>query len=1092
MASNRNNASFHDTGIIKSILEITAKHTTPADTKFTYTFENFFHPYVGELIAKLNRESLPGMLDAKYHQSLKKHFFEDFYKPLDSDVVQVEPFDKEIDVSVGGPYANYNWELLFHVPLTIAVHLSKNQRFSEAQRWFHYIFDPTCNDTSDPRPERFWRFIAFRKPGGAKQVDELLVVLSKPDAECSEDELKQKKETLDGYEAIKNKPFHPHAVARSRHLAYQYNVVMKYLDNLIAWGDSLFRQDTIESINEATQRYVLAANILGQRPQRIPPPGTVRPKTFAELKARGLDAMGNALVELEGKFPFNLGQPQTTKTDTDATGPLFGIGRTLYFCIPKNDKLLGYWDTVADRLFKIRHCMNIEGMVRQLALFDPPIDPGMLVKAAAAGIDIGSIISGLNQPIGPVRSLMLIQKALELCGEVRGLGSALLSAIEKRDGEHMALLRQGHEIKIQQMAQDVRFLQWKQAEESTESLLRSRASALERYHYYQRLLGMKPDSKAVPDTLPLERQKLTEENFDEVYADLVGQYDKDIKALAFGPLNLAGGTSPTNQSGAMGQGALFLNTNEQVDLNEHAPDSRDLMHEATVSDAIGKASIFLPDTNINIHYWGIGSTLDIPIGELFARGASIASNFQNTGAKIHDSEGNSASKTASYERRADDWMLNSNLAAHELMQIGRNLIGSLIAEQIAYHEYQNIQKQIKHSKEVDRFLHEKFSNEELYAWMQGEISRLYYKYYRFAFDTARKAEQTMKQELMRQEVDATDYIKFNYWDGGRKGLLSGEALYLDIKRMEMAYHDHNKRGYEITKHISLRQLDPSALLQLKATGSCEITIPEWLFDLDCPGHYMRRIKTISVSLPSVVGPYTSINCTLSLQKSTLRKSSLLKDGEYTRDGSEDDRFTDYYGTIQSIVTSDAQNDSGVFELNLRDERFLPFEGAGAESTWKLDLPAEYRQFDYNTISDVIIHMRYTARQGGGQLKGKAEERIKEIVEDAQSSGLVRLFSMEHDFSNEWHRFVVSDQNDNFTATIKKEYFPYIAQGFDIIVSQIQLFSIKNQSVEPIDSSSIVVNTLDQINDNNEGQIAIAENEIDKKGHLFLVLGYTIQ
>jgi hypothetical protein len=38
-----------------------------------------------------------------------------------------------------------------------------------------------------------------------------------------------------------------------------------------------------------------------------------------------------------------------------APGPLFGIGRALYFCIPRNDKLLGYWDTVADRLFKIRH-----------------------------------------------------------------------------------------------------------------------------------------------------------------------------------------------------------------------------------------------------------------------------------------------------------------------------------------------------------------------------------------------------------------------------------------------------------------------------------------------------------------------------------------------------------------------------------------------------------------------------------------------------------------------------------------------------------------------------------------------------------------
>ena len=110
---------------------------------------------------------------------------------------------------------------------------------------------------------------------------------------------------------------------------------------------------------------------------------------------------------------------------------------------------------------------------------------------------------------------------------------------------------------------------------------------------------------------------------------------------------------------------------------------------------------------------------------------------------------------------------------------------------------------------MDQFLHEKFTNEELYVWMQGEISRLYYEYYRFAFDTARKAERTMKQELMRPELDAQDFVKFNYWDGGRKGLLSGEALYLDVKRMEMAYHENNKREFELTRHVSLRQLDPA-------------------------------------------------------------------------------------------------------------------------------------------------------------------------------------------------------------------------------------------------------------------------------------------
>ena len=159
-----------------------------------------------------------------------------------------------------------------------------------------------------------------------------------------------------------------------------------------------------------------------------------------------------------------------------------------------------------------------------------------------------------------------------------------------------------------------------------------------------------------------------------------------------------------------------------------------------------------------------------------------------------------------------------------------------------------------------------------------------------------------------------------------------EAGWNKWKGQEMAYHENNKREYELAKHVSLRQLDPLALLALTAAGSWEVDVPEWLFDVDNPGHYMRRIKNVSLSIPSVTGPYTSVSCTLSLLRSTVRKSPLLKDDEYKRIGSEDDRFADYFGTIQSVVTSSANNDSGMFETNLPDERFLPFEGAGVLST----------------------------------------------------------------------------------------------------------------------------------------------------------------
>jgi len=55
---------------------------------------------------------------------------------------------------------------------------------------------------------------------------------------------------------------------------------------------------------------------------------------------------------------------------------------------------------------------------------------------------------------------------------------------------------------------------------------------------------------------------------------------------------------------------------------------------------------------------------------------------------------------------------------------------------------------------------------------------------------------------MRPEFDDLRIIKFGYWDGGRKGLLAGEQLGLDLRRLELAYLEHNRREHEMTKHVS--------------------------------------------------------------------------------------------------------------------------------------------------------------------------------------------------------------------------------------------------------------------------------------------------
>src|SRR5205807_6425258 len=131
-------------------------------------------------------------------------------------------------------------------------------------------------------PQRYWKVLRFQKT-----LSERIQDLLKQVDDQSSDIHKQVQQWRDN-------PFNPHVIARMRLIAYQKNVVMKYIDNLIAWGDQLFQQDTMESINEATQLYILASEILGPRPEQVPPQGTIQPQTYAGLQSL-LDKFSNAV-----------------------------------------------------------------------------------------------------------------------------------------------------------------------------------------------------------------------------------------------------------------------------------------------------------------------------------------------------------------------------------------------------------------------------------------------------------------------------------------------------------------------------------------------------------------------------------------------------------------------------------------------------------------------------------------------------------------------------------------------------------------------------------------------------------------------------
>ncbi len=975
--------------------------------KYGEQFKNMYHPLVCALRSVLYKDGIPALMKRetqlqKTNFDFKSHFNpnpqivpQTFIKNPDGTKTLSYPIEN-IDFESDGSYSTYNWDLFFRVPLHIAGSLTKNQRFEEAMTWFHYMFNPT-GALSGNGVQKYW----VTKPFYLNQetdyiiqrIDTLMYGVSDsshpnvPTGASSDPAIRELEFAISEW---RNKPFRPDVVMRFRPVAYQKALLMKYIDNLTEWGDYLFRQDTMESIAQATQMYILADKLLGPRPRIIPSAVKQPYETYNQIEAK-LDSFGNALIELENILPDLSVLPEGGNELPPSPVTL----SMLYFCIPSNDKMFEYWDRVADRLFKIRHCQNNDGVERSLALFAPPIDPGMLVRAAASGLDLSSVIAGLNAPTPYYRFNILSQKATELAQEVRGLGNSLLQALEKKDAESMSLLRSELELKVLNAVKDIKELQIDEAKEQIEVLKRTRKVTEERQMYYSKI----------------------------------------EKIIAKEQLNL-----------------------------DKLGDSKNWQLLAQSSNALAGVMALVGDYHIGGSGFGGSPVAYAKYGGInFMQAARSAGEVLDIFSSLASYEASCASITGGQDRRWDDWKLQERLANKELASIDKQIAAAEIRKEISETDLKNHELQIENAKKTDDFMRSKFTNKELYDWMIGQISGIYFKSYQLAHDFAKKAERCYRFELGNDD----SFISYGYWDSMKKGLQSADALIHDIKRMETSYMDKNKREYEITKHVSLAQLDPLALVRLRASGVCDFEIPEVLYDMDYPGQFFRRLKSVSVSLPCIAGPYTSVSAKLSLVNNRYRKNinpDNIAGTGYAEDQGNDERFIYNVGAIQSIATSNSQNDSGIFELNFRDERYLPFENTGAISSWRLELPTEVRQFDYDTISDVIVHVKYIAREGGSGLKTAANtalknqlEGIKQGLKHFNQNGLHVAINMKHDLPNEWHLF---KKNGAIDLTLDKSRLPYMAQTFNTAEIESVMFVAKvkdNPAVFTINVDSAATN-----------------------------------
>jgi hypothetical protein len=666
---------------------------------------------------------------------------------------------------------------------------------------------------------------------------------------------------------------------------------------------------------------------------------------------------------------------------------------------PLNPRLLALYERIDDRLALIHDCVNGRRLVNGVPNRDMPYFGDVTVHNGWQRTMQPCAEEGdWCMPHCVYRFQYLIGKAMELANEVRSLGSELLAAFEKGDAEYLAALRASQERQMAELALVIRQNQWREADWQVQALNKTKEIAQTQRRYFQNLI----DVGLIPG-------------------------ETDYRSL----------TEASMASRTAGN----------------------------ISEGIAQIMQVIPDLYVGFPC----NFTHLPIGTKLSGVFSAIARIANTVADILGSTAQLRLTEAGWDRRETEWRHQVEIFDLEIEQAERQILAAERRRDVALRELNNHRRQMDYLADVQDFLRDKFTSHELYLFLQRETAALHRQMYELAFHEARQAQRAFNFERGL----ARDFLKGELWNDLHEGLLAGERLQAALRRMEQAYQDDNLREYELTKHISMRQLFPLQLLELRLTGRCEIELPEWLFDLDYPGQYMRRIKNIALSIPCVVGPFVGVHCRLTLLSSMTRIDPRLNgpvatccgrprvdvttrvcktcgqihpavramDGSVVQNGypvlPDDPRVIRRYAATEAIATSTGQNDAGLFEVNFRDERYLPFEFQGAVGRYRIELPPENNFFDLATVTDLIIHLRYTAREGGDVLRSAASEAARARLPDAGQ----RLIDVRMELPDVWQRFTGQPLSGPRTVQlpIERDLFPFLPGLPALRITQLIIF-----------------------------------------------------
>ncbi|NRD30251.1 insecticidal toxin complex protein A [Shewanella sp. DC2-4] len=752
-------------------------------------------------------------------------------------------FEEPMDFN--GANALYFWEMFYYVPMMVFQRLLQEQRFDEATRWIKYVWRPEGFMVNGAPASFTWN---------VRPLEEDLSWNSRP---------------LDAVD--------PDAVAQSDPMHYKVATFMGMLDLLIARGDAAYRQLERDTLSEAQMWYVQALSLLGDEPYRNENTGWSAPR---------LDAAASKVTQANVQQALLAVREQLT-----ASASLKNANSlTALFLPQQNEKLQGYWRTLAQRLFNLRHHLSIDGQPLSLPVYAHSADPVALLSAAVFSAQGGSSLPSTVMP--SYRFPIMLESARTLVNQLTQFGNTLLSFTERQDAQAMSelLLTQGSALTLQSVAlQDCDIVALKA---DAIALQESREGALSRVNSYRSL-----------------------------YEENVNRGETQAMDLYLSSSVISASSTVLHMAGA----ALDL-----------APNIFGLANGGMRYGALFNAS-------------AIGM-------ELAASGTRIAAD------RLSQSE--------AYRRRRQEWEIQRNAAESDVKLIDAQLASLAVRRESAALQKTYLETQHAQTQSQLAFLQNTFSNTALYHWLRGKLSAIYYQFYDLTVSRCLMAQQAYQWDSSNS---AASFIRPGAWQGTYAGLLAGETLMLNLSQMEQSYLENDVREREVTRTVSLSEVyagltgeqaftlaDKVTELVNAGTGSvgsadngltvrdkqlqATVTLSDLGIHSDYPASLgnTRRIKQVSVTLPALVGPYQDVRAVLEYGGSVV-----LPRG------------------CRSLAVSHGMNDSGQFQLDFNDARYLPFEGipVADSGTFTLTFPdADNRQkLLLLSLSDIILHIRYTIR-----------------------------------------------------------------------------------------------------------------------------------